>query len=141
MPTFNAFAPLLEEQRGEIEAIRKETVQYGEKSRQNLDLYFPPDSKPADKHKVLMFAYGGGFKNGSKTLPLQPLAYGNLGAFFAKRGLLVAVTDYRLIPEARYPSGGEDITQAVKWAIENIGKYGGDSNHISLLGNSAGGLW
>ena len=36
---------------------------------------------------MLVFAYGGGFTNGARRFPPPfDLVYGNVGAFFAKRG-------------------------------------------------------
>ena len=46
---------------------------------------------------------------------------------------------YRLLPEARYPSGGEDTTAALKWVQDHAGQYGGDSSKITAVGQSAGG--
>lgn len=49
--------------------------------------------------------------------------------------------NYRLVPEARYPSGGEDVELALKWIRDNIGtdeNGRGDPDQLVLIGQSAG---
>lgn len=79
---------------------------------------------------------------GEKRHPQHPdLIYANLGAFFANKGFITIVADYRLskgpgneMGTARYPSGGEDTALALKWISENLGA----DRHVFLMGNSAG---
>ncbi|MBU6207513.1 MAG: alpha/beta hydrolase, partial [Alphaproteobacteria bacterium] len=49
-----------------------------------------------------------------------------------------AVMNYRLVPDAAWPSGGEDVAAAVGWLRANIAHYGGDPARIILMGTSAG---
>lgn len=46
---------------------------------------------------------------------------------------------YRLLPEARYPSGGNDTASALSWVKANAKKFGGDDQKITAVGQSAGG--
>lgn len=61
------------------------------------------------------------------------------GRYFASNGCICALATYRLLPEARYPSGAEDVVQALQWLHANVGKFGGDASRITAIGQSAGG--
>jgi acetyl esterase/lipase len=90
----------------------------------------------------LFFVYGGGFVTGSReTIP--GLLFDNIGAFFAQRGILTAVADYRLAPETTYPGPAEDIRDAIRFTVTSsdvdVTGNGADKNRVYLLGQSAGG--
>lgn len=86
--------------------------------------------------------YGGGFAAGSRD-PFPGLVYDNIGAFFAQRGILIAIADYRLAPESTYPTPVEDIRNAIRFTLTSphvdVTGSGGDVNQVYLLGHSAGG--
>ena len=56
----------------------------------------------------------------------------------AAQGFVVAIPDYRLFPEVRYPSFLEDCALAVAWSLRATGSHGGDPGRLALLGHSAG---
>ncbi|KAI9877245.1 MAG: hypothetical protein M1823_007135, partial [Watsoniomyces obsoletus] len=94
---------------------------------------------------ILVFLYGGGLVTGSKISPLveNELVYANLGHHFAEtHGFIVVVADYRLVPQARFPSGGEDLALAIEWVRSNVKELGGseEPRDLFLMGNSAGGV-
>ncbi|KLO08152.1 alpha/beta-hydrolase [Schizopora paradoxa] len=137
MPTFNAFLPLLEKNRQSIQSVRRETMKYGKTDRHMLDVYYPQTSK-ATKPPILIFAYGGGFTSGERVRPPPAdLVYTNVGAFFASRGLLTVIPDYRLVPEVKYPQPVEDINDALAYVVANLGEAG-DTDKVFLYGHSAG---
>jgi Carboxylesterase family len=113
---------------------------YGSLDRQNLDVYWP-HSHSKDS-PVLLFLYGGGFTSGAKRSPAHPdLIYANFGSFFADKGIIFVVADYRLAKgrgnphgKAKYPSGGEDLAAAIKWIEKELG----EKRKIFLMGHSAG---
>lgn len=98
---------------------------------------------------VLHFFYGGGFVRGSRRLlPPYDLGYASTGAYFAKRGILTVIADYRLVPSVRYPQPIEDVRDAISWTIANgadeiVGDTGiqADFDHVFLLGHSAGTIY
>ena len=81
---------------------------------------------------VLVFLYGGGWANGTRT------EYSYAARPFVEAGYIVVLPDYRKVPEVRFPGFVEDSAAAVKWVQANIAKYGGDPSRVSVAGHSAG---
>ncbi|KIJ19570.1 hypothetical protein PAXINDRAFT_161147 [Paxillus involutus ATCC 200175] len=97
-----------------------------------LDVYHPPTATTRDdsrKPPILLFVYGGGFVDGSRSVAPQHLVYNNVDAYFALQGILTVIADYRRVP---------GVKDALRWIIENISS--GDTRRIFLLGHSAGGV-
>jgi acetyl esterase/lipase len=104
-------------------------VRYGAGDRHYLDIYIPSGARRA---AVVVFVYGGGWKDGDKS------QYRFVGAALAARGFLTVVPDYRLFPAVRFPVFLQDNAAAVAWTRANIARYGGDPGQIFLIGHSAG---
>ena len=126
LSTFDALVP---KDRGAGRVARN--LPFGAHPRLKLDLYAP---RAADgrARPIVVFIHGGSWRGGSKD------GYGFAGRAFAARGFLVAVPNYRLVPEVRYPAFVEDGAAAVRWLRTNAGRYGGDPDRIVLVGHSAG---
>lgn len=109
-------------------------VAFGKDPRLTLDLYAPSSTRGnnAAALPVVIFFYGGGWVAGSRG------DYGFAGAGFASQGFIAVVPNYRLVPGVRFPTFVEDSALAVKWARDNVAKYGGDPKRISLAGHSSG---
>lgn len=106
------------------EGYRVETaITYGDDERHRLDLYTPDTGDPA---ALVVFFYGGSWENGERG------DYLFVGEAFASRGIAVAVPDYRLYPEVRYPAFLEDSAAAVAWAHRH------HQGPVFLVGHSAG---
>jgi len=142
--TAQTFIPLLKARVSEIDSVKQSTFQYGSTTRHQLDVYHPVGLKDG-KAPVLFFVYGGGFASGARVLPAPAdVFYRNLGAFFAKKGIFTVIADYRLVPDAKFPDGAEDVKDAVVWVVEHAEEVAGDStvkldtDRIFLLGHSAG---
>ncbi|TFY78348.1 hypothetical protein EWM64_g5658 [Hericium alpestre] len=65
-----------------------------------IDKVFEPTSGPGT-HPLLFFVPGGGFVGGARQMD-DTLIYCNVGAFFAARGFLTLIPDYRLLPQTRW---------------------------------------
>lgn len=102
---------------------------YGEGKRRALDIYQPPE--PGGDRPLAVFFYGGSWKTGAKD------EYRFVATALARRGMVVAVPDYRLYPETRFPGFLHDAAEAVAWAEANAGRYGAVP-HPFLIGHSAG---
>ncbi|HVZ28631.1 MAG TPA: alpha/beta hydrolase [Rhizomicrobium sp.] len=107
---------------------------YGPGPRQRLDLYVPDGLKAGSKRSapVLLFFYGGSWQSGAKD---QYLAFGEA---FASEGFVVAVADYRLYPQAKFPAFVEDGARAFHFLEGRAAAYGGDPGRIFVSGHSAG---
>ena len=64
--------------------------------------------------------------------------FGFVAARLARQGFLVAVPDYRIFPEVRFPGFLDDAAQAVAWMLGHAGAHGGDADAVFLAGHSAG---
>lgn len=103
---------------------------YGPHPRHRLDVYAPENADGTQP--VVLFLHGGGFVRGDKA------ASANIGVWFARHGVVAVVPNYRLAPEATWPSGAEDVAQALQWVGANRAAHGGDASRVVLIGNSAG---
>jgi len=96
---------------------------------------------------VLVWIYGGGFSNGSASMPLY------WGDRLARRGVIVVTAAYRvgsfgwlalpgLTAESPHHSSGnyglEDQVAALEWIKRNIASFGGDPSRVTIAGQSAG---
>ncbi len=113
---------------------------YGEGPRRTLDVYAPdrpPGARPAP---VIVFLYGGGWKDGTKE------TYRFVGGALASRGAIVVIPDYRLYPQVRYPDFLRDCAAAVRWATvhartvaeQRPPDQAAAPEPVFLLGHSAG---
>ncbi|HEY5047861.1 MAG TPA: carboxylesterase family protein [Rhizomicrobium sp.] len=96
---------------------------------------------------VIVWIYGGGFFNGSASMPLYR------GDRLARRGAIVVTFGYRVGPfgflaypaltrESPHRSSGNygllDQIAALKWVRRNIAAFGGDPARVTVAGQSAG---
>lgn len=102
---------------------------YGDDPRQRMDLYAPRAPGP---HPVLVFFYGGGWDSGSRDL------YGWAAQALAALGFVVALPDYRLVPQVVFPAFVQDAAAATATAAEAAADHGGDPRRLGVLGHSAG---
>jgi acetyl esterase/lipase len=104
---------------------------FGPDPRQRLDVYRPTNA--AGPLPIIVFVYGGSWKKGDKS------DYGFVGHALAARGYVVAIADYRLMPEHVFPAFAEDAAGAIAWAAREGATFGGDTSRIFAMGHSAGG--
>jgi acetyl esterase/lipase len=104
-------------------------ISYGTDPRLTYDLYRAetPGTLP-----LLVFVYGGSWDSGEKEL------YEFAAKAFAAKGYLVAVPDYRLVPQHVYPVFVEDTANAIAHVQKTAAKYEGDGTRTFLVGHSAG---
>ena len=107
-------------------------IPFGPDPRLKLDVYAPDARSSAAPLPVVIFFYGGGWVAGSRG------GYAFAGKGYASKGFIAVVPNYRLVPGVRFPTFVEDSALAVKWARDNVAKYGGDPKRISLAGHSSG---
>jgi acetyl esterase/lipase len=106
-------------------------LSYGDDPRQTLDIW-APTADAGGPRPVLVFFYGGGWDSGSREV------YGWAAQALAARGFIVAVPDYRIVPEVRFPAFIEDAAAATARVGQIAGAYGGDPARLGVIGHSAG---
>ncbi|MCV2883920.1 alpha/beta hydrolase [Aestuariibacter sp. AA17] len=92
--------------------------------------------KPANKTQlpVTVYFHGGCFVSGGfETHDVQMRQVAMLA------NTVVICIKYRLAPEYVYPSAHEDVYQAALGIKEVASRYGGDTENITFIGDSAGG--
>ena len=101
----------------------------------SMQLYYPPDWKAADRRPVIVFFFGGGWKNGTHTQFMPQAQY------FALRGLVCACADYRIESKHKTTPDAcvEDAKAAVRWLRANASRLGIDPDQLIASGGSAGG--
>lgn len=82
---------------------------------------------------IVISYHGGGFIS-----PLLPALEQFLWQDAKTYGAIVFAVDYRVAPEHKYPAAINDSYHAFKWISEHGIEFGGDTNQIVLMGNSAG---
>jgi para-nitrobenzyl esterase len=107
-----------------------------------------PATNDGRKRSVMLWCHGGGFATGSGSSPVTD------GTNLARRGDVVVVTiNHRLnVLGFTYLAefGGHDFAQsgdlgmldivhALEWVRDNIAQFGGDSNTVTIFGQSGGG--
>jgi len=100
------------------------------------------------KRPVMLWCHGGGFASGSGSSPVTD------GTNLARRGDVVVVTinhrinvlGFTYLEEFGGPEfaqsgdvGMLDIVHALKWVRQNIERFGGDPNTVTIFGQSGGG--
>lgn len=103
---------------------------YADGPRGRMDVYRPTTA--TGRLPLVVFLYGGAWNSGKK------LDYRFVAAPLAQQGMVVAVPDYRLVPEVRFPTFLEDNATAVAFARAHASEWGADPSRIFLMGHSAG---
>lgn len=72
------------------------------------------------------------------------MVYACVAAFYARRGFIVVIPDYRLVPDVTFPAPAEDVRDAISWVVQNpqhlisSGSPSPNTNKLILMGHSAG---
>ena len=108
-----------------------------------------PARSGKEKLPVFVYIYGGGFTAGDASEPRYD------GENIAAQGVVVVTMNYRLgvfgflshpdlSRESAYRGSGDygllDQSAALKWVSQNISAFGGDPQHVTIGGESAGSI-
>jgi acetyl esterase/lipase len=128
-------APKQEAKTYKVKAVKNVAYYEGDDShskKHKLDLYVPEGVKD---FPVLFFVHGGAWISGDKDFFG---IYETFAKTYAKQGIGVVVTNYRLSPSVKHPEHVKDVARAVAWTYNNVKKHGGNPDAIVLAGHSAG---
>lgn len=107
-------------------------VSFGPLPANQVDVYRPLGTPPANGWPVVVFIHGGSWQKGSRD------QYKFLGEALASRGIVLMSSSYRLYPEVSYPDFLPDSAKAVAYALAHAGRYGGNPRRVLVMGHSAG---
>jgi para-nitrobenzyl esterase len=108
-----------------------------------------PAKKAQENLPVIVWIYGGGYINGSASMPLY------WGDRLVHKGVIVVTIAYRLGPlgflahpdltrESPHHSSGNyglmDQIAALEWIQRNIAAFGGDPKNVTIAGQSSGAI-
>lgn len=107
----------------------------------NATVFTPsPEERPGGGLPVLVWIHGGGFFAGSPVSPWYD------GRSFTRDGVVVVSLSYRLgfdgfgwLPETGANRALGDWLLGLRWVRENIARFGGDPENVTIAGQSAGG--
>ncbi|OYV35142.1 MAG: hypothetical protein B7Z81_09100 [Acidocella sp. 20-61-6] len=105
-------------------------ISYGPAARDKIDIYRPTNA--SGPLPVIVFFYGGSWQFGHRA------DYQFMAALLARRGFVVAVPDYRLYPQVKFPDFLSDCAAATAFVINNATQHGGNADEIFVIGHSAG---
>lgn len=105
-------------------------VPFADDPRLRLDLYRP--DRPVPGAPTVVFFYGGNWEAGDKGM------YRFVAQALTSRGYSVAIPDYRLYPQVRYPEFLRDSAAAVAWVRRHGAEHGVQPGPVAVMGHSAG---
>ncbi|XP_056415625.1 fatty acyl-CoA hydrolase precursor, medium chain-like isoform X1 [Hyla sarda] len=107
-----------------------------------LNVYTPADRPMGEKLPVMVFIHGGGLVMGGAMVM-------DGSALVAYENVVVVSIQYRLGVLGFFSTGDDrapgnygflDQVAALRWVQENIADFGGDSNSVTIFGESVGGI-
>ncbi|SFB37437.1 alpha/beta hydrolase [Algoriphagus aquimarinus] len=99
-----------------------------------MEVHYPEKMNPSEEYPALVFFFGGGWNSGSRA------QFEHQAAYFAKRGLVCFLVDYRTKNEYKtspYESVS-DAKSAMRYVRENASKFHIAPDKIIASGGSAG---
>ncbi|CAK1592678.1 unnamed protein product [Parnassius mnemosyne] len=108
----------------------------------HLNIYVPNKASTWNRLPVLVWVYGGGFRNGFAKRSVYGPKY------LVRNDVILVTLNYRLgpygfmcldTPDIPGNQGLKDQLSALRWVKENIEAFGGDVNKVTMIGESAGG--
>ena len=114
-----------------------------------LNVWVPADAAAGANRPVLVWIYGGGYRNGSAAMADYQ------GESLARKGVVYVSLAYRvgalgflvhpgLAAESPHHTSGNyalfDQIAALQWIQKNIARFGGDPGNVTISGQSAGSM-
>jgi carboxylesterase type B len=108
-----------------------------------VNVWRPTDLEQGGRRPVMLWIYGGSFTSGANQYPVYQGDY-----IAAKENVVVVALNYRLgalgflagIDGLTGNYGLMDQQLAMRWVRDNIDRFGGDPDQITIFGESAGAM-
>ena len=119
----------------EIKSSKVETYKSIDGVDLKLWIFNPEDHKISDKRAVIVFFFGGGWKQGSPAQFIRQCEY------LSERGMVAITADYRVANRHNVKANKcvTDAKSALRWVREHADELGIDPDRIAAGGGSAGG--
>lgn len=105
-------------------------IGYGDHPLRKLDIY--PACSQGTPAPVHIFLHGGYWRAQDKA------NYAFTAGILVPRGITTVIANYELCPDSTLDGVVDSAIAAARWIFANIRDHGGDPNHITLSGHSAG---
>lgn len=117
--------------------IERDVSYLAEGRKELADLYSPLESPKGAKRPAVVWIHGGGWNGGQRDAKREI----NVCSTLARNGYVAMSIDYKLTygKSAVWPNNLGDCKTAVRWLRKNAERLGIDSDHIGVMGGSAGG--
>lgn len=101
----------------------------------SMEVYYPEQMNPSEEYPSLVFFFGGGWVGGQRS------QFEHQAAYFAKRGLVCFLVDYRTRNQhqASPYESVKDAKSAIRYLRANASEFHIDPDKIIASGGSAGG--
>eukprot|EP00924_Labyrinthula_sp_SR-Ha-C_P015668 augustus_masked-scaffold_4-processed-gene-6.47-mRNA-1 protein AED:1.00 eAED:1.00 QI:0/-1/0/0/-1/1/1/0/656 len=111
-------------------------LEYGESSRNTLDLYLPSSNSFLPPYPLVIYIHGGNWSYGDKS---EVVNYNRL-PLFTSNGIAVASMNYRYSTESVWDAQFTDFLNAVDFLSSNetIETYGVDNTRFAVWGDGEG---
>ena len=98
-----------------------------------MHVVYPAPDPASPGYPALIWVCGGGWECCDPANRLHDLSY------FAERGYVVCLIEYRVTGIAPFPAQIQDVKTAIRFVRAHAARFRVDPNRIALMGDSAGG--
>lgn len=127
------YSKTTDDNNNEVELSLSIMLQHGNVEARLANGISPEEYKNGEKHPVLFWIPGGGYRGKNKNLMVPEMS------FLAENGYAVAFVHYRSSEIAHFPAQIIDVKTAIRFLRANAETYNLDPNKIGIIGRSAGG--
>ena len=131
-----SYGPICPQTPGMLEMVFNMNSSHMNEDCLNLNVFTPRIPTDGMSLPVLVWIHGGAYTNGAGSIPCYH------GGSLASRETVVVTVNYRLGPLGFLGDGNYgilDMLSALRWVKRNISAFGGNSDNVTIFGESAGG--